>query len=96
MHAAVRYTVCVNVLRESGEYELAAGYRTDMALLSVQHLKKKRLQHLQLVLFMTLCPDLLSFGSSCFSSITPNVCVCIHGSKVMNVEVRKSDFSHLG
>lgn len=42
MHAVVRYTVCVNVLRESGEYELAAGCRRDMALLSVQHLKKKK------------------------------------------------------
>lgn len=34
IHAAVRYTVCVNVLCESGQYELAAGCRTDMALLS--------------------------------------------------------------
>lgn len=42
MHAVVRYTVCVNVLRESGEYELAAGCRRDMALLSVQYLKKKK------------------------------------------------------
>lgn len=66
MYAVVRYTVCVNVLRESGSVSwlLAAGQIWPSCHYSFFFLIH---QHLQLDLFMTLRPDLLSFRSSCFS-----------------------------